>query len=66
MSDCCAEFLFQFNTFLTIRYFSCSTWESNTEPSSTQKSWNDLTEAERSAAGVLGFNKKKVSNLDTI
>jgi hypothetical protein len=38
-------------------------WESNREPDTADKSWNDLTAAEQTAAGVLGYNKKKVSAL---
>jgi hypothetical protein len=40
-------------------------WETKTLPDSFRKSWKDLTEAERAAAGVLGYNKKKVSDFDT-
>ena len=46
--------------------FSNSLWESNREPGSTAKSWNDLTEAQRTAAGVLGYNKKKVGYLGIV
>lgn len=45
-------------------YFFCnSIWESNIEPSSAKKTWDELTEAERAAAVVLGYSEKKVNNL---
>ena len=37
-----------------------SMWESDGEPDTTKKSWDELSGAERTAAGVLGYNKKKV------
>ena len=37
-------------------------WESDKEPDSTKKNWNELKEEERIAAEMLGYNKKKVSD----
>ena len=36
------------------------------EPESNEKNWNDLTEAEQTAAGILGYNKNKVSVLSIV
>ena len=57
----CTELQCKFNKHLTHPLFFNSMWESNREPDTNDKSWNDLTAAERTAAGVLGYNTKKVS-----
>jgi len=32
-------------------------WDSDAETAATNKSWNELTEAEQKAAGVMGYDK---------
>lgn len=41
-------------------------WESNEEPASNKKSWDELTPAEQSAAAAFGYSRRKVSRTSEI